>query len=299
MPDSLEYYARQGYDIEPQTKKPLSEKQRLAAQRRSDSNRDLVQALKARGLRANLKTRHALRKWRREGKSNNAFAASNQATPATVRQSTRRIAIEQPFQEAYTIPATTRRVSSKPKRELPVQQFSTNQVQNVLQTTRKQRPVLKRTSEQLLSELMQNRPNPITVQPKRKSDQMLEELLQTQRTQQPIKKSIGHSEAGKKAATSAKGRAWLDDVRKAKNLLDKVLREAGINEKGHQMDARRLASALRKNQQEANQVIQTVVQNAKLEGQKKKRTYTRKQPVQTQQPLEEQYEQDEFIQQPF
>ena len=71
---------------------------------------------------------------------------------------------------------------------------------------------------------------------------------------------LGGFAAGyKKAESSIKGKAWLEDVKRAKDLLDKVLQEAGTEEKGHQMDARRLASMLRKDPRTANQFVEQVV----------------------------------------
>jgi len=166
-------------------KKERSEKQRLANQRRSEINRNLAKTLKNHGMKANFKTRHALRQWRMDGKSNNSFFKGI--------QSNRRLSVEQPFQEFQE------------KVPIPVQ------------------------------------------------------FPDVQNTKPKIVKPSGHALAGKKAESSLKGKAWLDDVKKAKELLDKVLTEAGAEKKGQQMDARKLASMLRKNPETAQQFVSQVL----------------------------------------
>ena len=56
----------------------------------------------------------------------------------------------------------------------------------------------------------------------------------------------GHVTAGKKAEKSAKGRAWLNDVRKARNSLNELLKREGYEPNTTQMEARKAASAMRK-----------------------------------------------------
>jgi hypothetical protein len=86
-----------------------------------------------------------------------------------------------------------------------------------------------------------------------------------QQTVQPQEQSTGHVEAGKKAATSPKGSAWLQEIKEARNLLNKVLQEHGMKAGITQADARTYASLRRKDPVAAQQFTQTVVTNASKE----------------------------------
>ena len=66
----------------------------------------------------------------------------------------------------------------------------------------------------------------------------------------------GHVTAGKKAEKSAKGRAWLNDVKKARNSLNELLMREGYEPNTTQMEARKAASAMRKgDSQSVNQLL--------------------------------------------
>jgi len=66
----------------------------------------------------------------------------------------------------------------------------------------------------------------------------------------------GHVTAGKKAEKSAKGRAWLNDVKKARNSLNELLKREGYEPNTTQMEARKAASAMRKgDSQSVNQLL--------------------------------------------
>jgi hypothetical protein len=160
--------------------KQRTERQLNANRRRGEINRGVAKVLKSRGLKANLKTRYAYKKWLDEGKNPELF-----------------------FSE-YGLART------------PTPQKKANATRKVKQTT-----------------------FDLPVQPK-----------------------SGHSEAGKKAATSEKGRAWLDDIKRAKDLLDKALREAGAPEAGQQKNARKLASIMRKTPSESSAYIGKIVQDS-------------------------------------
>jgi hypothetical protein len=69
----------------------------------------------------------------------------------------------------------------------------------------------------------------------------------------------GHVLAGKKAATSLKGKKWLEDIRAAKRHLNSILEEAGATEASQQKDARKYASILRKNPKEAEAFAAQIV----------------------------------------
>jgi len=226
-------------------KKPRTEKQRLANLKRSAINKELADTLKQRGLKGNFKTRAALRQWRKNGKSNKSFfnVMQSQYTPPSqtsfkqvVPSSTRRLAIPQPFQEP-SFRRPVRQLSVEPQLPVELEAELEVELEDELQTN------LEKEKEQ-------------EVVPETIPESVYEPFPRKLQTR---KVRSGHSLAGKKAESSLKGKAWLEDVKRAKNLLDKVLQEAGTEEKGHQMDARRLASILRKDPQTANQFVDQVV----------------------------------------
>jgi hypothetical protein len=247
-------------------KKPRTEKQRAANLKRSEKNKELTSILKQHRLRGNLKTRHALRQWRKNGKSNQNFfngmqsqqlprASSKQVFPS----STRRLSIPQPFQE----PLLRRPTRQYPVRQYPLEPQLPVELEAELETNletnleSKYKPFPRKFQTRNLETNLETNLE-------RNLEAELETNLESKykpfpRQFQTRKVRSGHSLAGKKAESSIKGKAWLEDVKRAKNILDKVLQEAGIEEKGHQMDARRLASMLRKDPQTANQFVDQVV----------------------------------------
>jgi hypothetical protein len=79
------------------------------------------------------------------------------------------------------------------------------------------------------------------------------------KTRKNKKSQSGHAIAGKKAESSEKGRAWLNEIKEAKQRLNMSLRNIGIATGGQQKDARRLASLQRSNPTKAKQYIQHVL----------------------------------------
>jgi hypothetical protein len=162
------------------------EKQRAANLRRSEMNKELTETLKQHGLRGTLKTRHALRQWRKNGKSNQNFfnGMQSQYTPpsrASSKQvfpsSTRRLPIPQPFQEPL-FRRPVRQLSVEP--QLPVE--LEEELEEELQTN------LEKEKEQEAFPESVYKPFP--------------------RQFQTRKVRSGHSLAGKKAESSVKGKAW-------------------------------------------------------------------------------------------
>ena len=82
---------------------------------------------------------------------------------------------------------------------------------------------------------------------------------------QPIataKATLSHAEAGKKAAKSAKGSAWLDQITAAKSNLNTSFAEVGLNKKATRANAMRLASTRRNNPGKARNIELNILSNA-------------------------------------
>jgi len=229
------------------TKKERTNKQRNANRRRGNADRELSDALKLHGIKATLKARHNLRKWRATGRNNAVFFAQYEqpVAVATTRRAPRApiFEVESPVPVRVAPTKVTMNAARKAfqnrqlaKRATNVSQYrvwkqtNPNTENNVFFSSKQFKPpaasTLKRWATQGQSAA------PVAPVPP---------VVTRQVTQQ-----TGHVEAGRKAATSEKGRAWLNDVRRAKNILDKVLAEAGSSTKSTQMEAREVASQLRR-----------------------------------------------------
>jgi len=251
-------------------KKNRSNKQRNANRRRGNANRELSRVLKERGVKATLKARHNLRKWRSEGKNNAAFFAQYEGSRPSVPPV--------PFNPPTFVPAPTPAPAPAPRKFAMINARKTFKNRQLAQRAanisqyrvwKQQNPELenntffsskqfKPPAESTRKRWMKtgylqssNIPSVVPTEPKVARvlyplpSEVEESSVPT--TLRPIvTRKTGHVEAGKKAATSEKGRAWLDDVRRAKNILDKVLAEAGSPSKATQMEARKAASELRK-----------------------------------------------------
>jgi len=242
------------------TRKERTNKQRNANRRRGNADRELSETLKSHGIKATLKARHNLRKWRATGRNNNVFFAQYEQPVAVTRRAPR----VPTFEEASTVPV--RAVPTKltmnaarkafqnrqlAKRAANVSQYrvwketNPNTENNVFFSSKEFKPPAMSTLKRWAKQGQSAAPASFAPAP---PPAML----------RPAPQQTGHVEAGKKAATSEKGRAWLNDIRRAKNILDKVLAEAGSSVKSTQMEAREAASQLRRgNPSIINQIVAT------------------------------------------
>jgi hypothetical protein len=78
----------------------------------------------------------------------------------------------------------------------------------------------------------------------------------------PAKGTLSHAEAGKKAAKSAKGSAWLDQIAAAKSNLNTSFAEVGLSKKATRANAMRLASTRRNNPGKARNIELNILSHA-------------------------------------
>jgi hypothetical protein len=236
------------------TKKERTNKQRNANRRRGNADRELSETLKSHGIKATLKARHNLRRWRATGRNNNVFFAQYEQPVAVTRRASRVPVV------AETVALPPRVVPTKltmnaarkafqnrqlAKRATNVSQYrvwkqtNPNTENNVFFSSKEFKPPAASTVKRWVKQGQSAAPVPLPVP-------VASAPVVARQVAQPVAQQTGHVEAGRKAATSQKGRAWLNDVRRAKNILDKVLAEAGSSAKSTQMEAREVASQLRR-----------------------------------------------------
>lgn len=240
----------------------MSGKPRSAALLQLNQNkRNAAKTLKERGKKANMASMMALVRHRREGKSNDEyFSALNSSTANTVALVT--------GASAPTVANTTVK-----KERTPAQAAANQRRRNA--TAALKAMGLKANSASVKQYLNSRKGAAVAPSPAANMNNIsLEEaeelvlespaaILPTVEEAKVLKKAtMSHSEAGKKAATSEKGAAWLDQVTAAKRNLNASFVEVGLNKKATRANAMRLASTRRNNPGKARNVELNILTNA-------------------------------------
>jgi hypothetical protein len=222
--------------------------------------RNAAKTLKNRSLKANMKTRQALTAHRKTGASNEEFflrtAAAPPAAPPVRRN---RIAANNAYKQAKD--NLTRRFATYGKKP---PSYLTHKLAAARRKGKNNSQIQAEIDAKLAA--LGVAPAPVAKATRRVR---IQTPAATPAAPAPAPQQPGISEfvtAGRKAATSAKGKAWLQNVEKARNMLTKVLENAGVNAKASRTDATKYASILRTGDPIKAQQFQTAVVQEKKQG---------------------------------
>jgi hypothetical protein len=225
--------------------------------------RNAAKTLKNRGLKANMKMRQTLTAHRKTGASNEEFFAAATPAPhiALPKQGTRAAANNAYKQAKENLTRRFAEYGKKPPSYLTHKLAAARR-------KGKNNSQIQAEIEAKLAALGAPRAPPAPA-PAPAAPAPVSRTTRRVRIQTPGASAPAVSEfvtAGLKAPSSAKGKAWLQNVEKARNMLTKVLQDAGVNAKASRTDATKYASILRTGDVAKAKEFQTAVVQEKKQG---------------------------------
>lgn len=244
----------------------MSGKPRSAALLQLNQNkRNAAATLKARGKKANMGSMMALVKHRRSGKSNDEFFdALNSSTAEAVALATG---------AAAAAPTAAANATAK-KARTPAQAAANQRRRNAIAALKDQG--LKANSASVKRYLNGQMASGAAAAAVVKNEVILEEeelennsgILPAVATAEVLapagKPALSHSEAGKKAASSAKGAAWLEKIATTRAKINKNFSNAGLTVRAPQANITKIASLryTKKNNNAANRYTEEIIARA-------------------------------------
>ncbi len=231
--------------------------------------RNAAKTLKNRSLKANMKTRQALTAHRKTGASNEEFFArtavgATPAPPVAVATRRGRIGANNAYKQAKD--NLTRRFAAYGKKP---PSYLTHKLAAARRKGQNNSQIQAEIDAKLAGLGAPKAPAAAPAPVAKATRRVRIQTPGPTPAAAPAPQQPGVSEfvtAGRKAATSAKGKAWLQNVEKARNMLTKVLENAGVNAKASRTDATKYASILRTGDPIKAQEFQTAVVQEKKQG---------------------------------
>ncbi len=226
----------------------------------NQNKRNAAATLKARGKKANMSSMMALVKHRRSGKSNDDFFdALNSSTAEAV---------------SLASGAASAANTTAKKERTPAQAAANARRRNAIAALKAQG--LKANSASVKRYLNGQLASGAAAAAVVKNEVILEEeelennsgivpAVATAEVFAPAEKpTLSHSEAGKKAASSAKGAAWLEKIAKTRANVDKNFSNAGLTVKAPQANITKIASLryTKQNNNAANNYVSEIIARA-------------------------------------